>query len=144
KPGVRAIIARIRAQGPILSPAQLVDACLDLIGPLTVAESTRRELMAYATVEGDLDFGADDTAAAARVRDLLQLIVSMREYERACPPSGATASAQGRQALPPGRKLCVPKTCPATAIPLASMPNWAEALTTRSTLLWGVTGYSMC
>jgi uncharacterized protein (DUF1800 family) len=83
KPGVRAIIERIQAQGPILSPAQLVDTCLDLIGPLTVAESTRRELMAYATVGGDLDFGADDTAAAARVRDLLQLIVSMREYQLA-------------------------------------------------------------
>ena len=83
KPGVRAIIERIRAQGPRLSPAQLVDACLDLMGPLTVAESTRRELMAHATVEGDLDFGADDTAAAARVRDMLQLIVSMREYQLA-------------------------------------------------------------
>ena len=81
KPGVRAIIARIRAQGPRLSPAQLVDACLDLTGPLTVAESTRRELMAHATVEGDLHFGAGDAAAAARVRDMLQLIVSMREYQ---------------------------------------------------------------
>ena len=83
KPGVRAIIERIRAQGPRLSPAQLVDACLDLMGPLTVAESTRRELMAHATVEGDLDFGADDAAATARVRDMLQLIVSMREYQLA-------------------------------------------------------------
>jgi hypothetical protein len=81
KPGVRAIIERIRAQGSRLSPAQLVDACLDLMGPLTVAESTRRELMAHATVEGDLHFGADD--AAARVRDMLQLIASMREYQLA-------------------------------------------------------------
>jgi len=83
KPGVRAIIERIRAQGPRLSPAQLVDACLDLLGPLTVAESTRQELIAHATVEGDLYFGADATAAAARVRDMLQLIVSMREYQLA-------------------------------------------------------------
>jgi len=83
KTGVRAIIERIRAQGPRLSPAQLVDACVDLMGPLTVAESTRQELMAHAAVEGDLHFGTDDTAAAARVRDMLQLIVSMREYQLA-------------------------------------------------------------
>jgi uncharacterized protein (DUF1800 family) len=82
KPGVRAIIERLRAQGPRLSPAQLVDACLDLMGPLTVAERTRQELMAHAAVEGDLHFGAD-AAAAARIRDMLQLIVSMREYQLA-------------------------------------------------------------
>jgi len=83
KPGVRAIMARLRAQGPRLSPAQLVDGCLDLMGPLTVAESTRRELIEHATVEGDLDFGVNDVTAAARVRDILQLIVSMREYQLA-------------------------------------------------------------
>lgn len=83
KPGVRAIIERLQAQGPSLSPAQLVDACLDLMGPLTVAERTRQELMAYATVEGDLHFRVDAVAAAARVRDMLQLIVSMREYQLA-------------------------------------------------------------
>ena len=49
----------------------------------TSAESTRRELMAHAISEGDLDFGADDAAAAAQVRDMLQLIVSMREYQLA-------------------------------------------------------------
>jgi hypothetical protein len=83
KPGVRAILERLRAQGPTLSPERLVDACLDLMGPLTVAESTRQELMAHAATEGDLHFGTDDAAAVARVRDMLQLIVSMREYQLA-------------------------------------------------------------
>src|SRR6266850_4242241 len=83
KPGVQALIGRLRAQGPMLSPERLVDACLDLMGPLAVAESTRQELMAHATTEGDLHFGADDAAAVARVRDILQLIVSMREYQLA-------------------------------------------------------------
>jgi hypothetical protein len=53
------------------------------MGPLTVAESTRQELMAHAATEGDLYFGADDAMAVARVRDMLQLIVSMREYQLA-------------------------------------------------------------
>ena len=52
KPGVRAIIERLRAQGPTLSPERLVDACLDLMGPLTVAESTRQELIAHAATDG--------------------------------------------------------------------------------------------
>ena len=83
KPGVRAIIERLRAQGPTLSPEYLVDTCLDLMGPLTVAESTRQELIAHAVTEGDLHFGIDDATAVARVRDMLQLIVSMREYQLA-------------------------------------------------------------
>jgi len=83
KPGVRAILERLRAQGPTLSPERLVDACLDLMGPLTVVESTRQELIAHAATEGDLHFGADDAATVARVRDMLQLIVSMREYQLA-------------------------------------------------------------
>jgi hypothetical protein len=53
------------------------------MGPLTVAESTRQELIAHAATEGDLHFGADDGMAVARVRDMLQLIVSMREYQLA-------------------------------------------------------------
>ncbi len=83
KPGVRAILERLRAQGPTLSPERLVDACLDLMGPLAVVESTRQELIAHAATEGDLHFGTDDAAAVTRVRDMLQLIVSMREYQLA-------------------------------------------------------------
>src|SRR5262249_56488475 len=83
RPGVRAIIEHIRAQGPTLSPAQLVDACLDIMGLLTVAQSTRQELMTHAAAEGDLHFGVDAMAAAARVGDMLQLIVAMREYQLA-------------------------------------------------------------
>jgi len=83
QPGVRAIIERLRAQGPTLSPERLVDACLDLMGPLTVAESTRAELITHAATAGDVRFDADDETAVARIKDILQLIVSMREYQLA-------------------------------------------------------------
>ena len=83
KPGVQAIIERLRAQEPTLSPERLVDACLDLVGPLTVAESTRQELIMHAATAGDLHFGADDATTVAHIRDMLQLIVSMREYQLA-------------------------------------------------------------
>ena len=81
RPGVTAIIERIRVQGPVVAPEQLVDTCLDLLGPLLVADSTRQELIAYAAPDGALDFALDALAAADRVRTMLQLIVAMREYQ---------------------------------------------------------------
>ena len=48
RPGVRSIIDRIRARGDHTSAERLVDACLDLIGPITVLEDTRRELVEFA------------------------------------------------------------------------------------------------
>jgi uncharacterized protein (DUF1800 family) len=81
QPGVRAILDGLRAQGPRLSPERLVDACLELMGPLTVFETTRQELVAHAVAGGEVNFAAHDTAAAEQIIDLLQLIVAMREYQ---------------------------------------------------------------
>jgi uncharacterized protein (DUF1800 family) len=83
QPGVRAIIERLKAQGPSLSPERLVEACLDLMGPLDVSAKTRRELLAHAAAEGDLRFGADEAATTTRITELLQLIVAMPEYQLA-------------------------------------------------------------
>ena len=85
RPGVRSIIDRIRAQGPNPSPEQLVEACLDLVGPMEVAEDTRQEIIAHATPGGDVRFGTDeeDLLAAERVVSVLQLIVSSPEYQMA-------------------------------------------------------------
>ncbi|MGE3538006.1 MAG: DUF1800 family protein [Candidatus Tectimicrobiota bacterium] len=83
KPGVKTLIKHVRAQGPRLSPAQLVDACLDVLGPLQVADSTRQELLAQALTDGGVDFNAEPSIAADRVCTMLQLIVAMREYQLA-------------------------------------------------------------
>lgn len=86
KPGVRAIIERVRAQGITLSPEQLVDACLALMGPLTVSEQTRQELVAHASAAGEVRFGPEEGAApiaGERIQELLQLIVATREYQLA-------------------------------------------------------------
>ncbi len=84
-PGVRYIINRIRSQGDAMSPEHLVDACLDLIGPITVAESTRQELIAHARAGGEVRFGSEseDRSSAERIKEVLQLIVSTREYQLA-------------------------------------------------------------
>jgi hypothetical protein len=81
KPGIRKIVERLRAQGE-LSPEQLVDRCLDLVGPLEVKPATREALVQHARKAGNLRFvGEHDQAAAQRVAELLQLIVSTREYQ---------------------------------------------------------------
>jgi uncharacterized protein (DUF1800 family) len=77
-PGVRDMINRLKAMGT-LSPEALVDACLDLMGPLEVGEETRRELTEQARDGGALHWDASD--AEQRVAEMLQLIVAMREYQ---------------------------------------------------------------
>jgi uncharacterized protein (DUF1800 family) len=85
KPGVQAIIERVRARGNRLSPEQAVDACLDLLGPLAVSDVTRQQLVDQVAAAGDIEFGTQGEAATAaeRIRELLQLIVATREYQLA-------------------------------------------------------------
>ena len=77
-PGVQDLINRLQAMGN-LSPEALVDACLDLMGPLEVGTETRRELVEQARDGGALHWDASD--AEQRVTEMLQLIVAMREYQ---------------------------------------------------------------
>ena len=83
RPGVKSIIERIRRRGQSMSPAEMVDACLDLVGPLKVSADTRRELLAQAEDQGELMFRSEEEtrASSARVIRMLQLIVSTREYQ---------------------------------------------------------------
>ncbi len=78
RPGVQDIIARLKAQGT-LTPEALVDACLDLLGPLEFSDDTLQELLEQAHSGGDLSWDAAD--AEQRVAEMLQLIVAMREYQ---------------------------------------------------------------
>ena len=82
-PGVSSIIGRIRAQGRDLSPEELIDSCLDLIGPMTVSDNSRQELVDHAKIGGELRFGTDEENcnSGERIKDILQLIVSTREYQ---------------------------------------------------------------
>jgi hypothetical protein len=81
-PGVRAIIERLKAQGA-LSPDQLVTGCLDLLGPVEVNSSTRKELTDQAKQWGQLSWDSDQNAqtAAKRATEMMQLIVATREFQ---------------------------------------------------------------
>ena len=61
----------------------LVDKCLDLIGPIEVGDETHAALDNYADAVGDIDLSTDKlrTENAAKVGRMIQLIVSTREYQ---------------------------------------------------------------
>jgi hypothetical protein len=81
-PGVRAIIDRLKARGT-LTPEQLVDGCLDLLGPMEVGTDTRQELLDQAKEWGPISWDSEANAQTAdqRVGEMLQLIVATREYQ---------------------------------------------------------------
>ena len=85
QPGVQEIIARIQELGVELSPAQLVDSCLESLGQYEITEPTRANLIDHARRQGNLTFARRGAAAcaASRIAELLQLIVSTREYQLA-------------------------------------------------------------
>ncbi len=85
QPGVQSIIRRLREDQTNYDPEGLIDSCLSLSGALDVSEGTRRELTAFVASQGDLSFGPEisDGCAEQRVADLLQLIVSTREFQMA-------------------------------------------------------------
>jgi hypothetical protein len=84
RPGVQAIIHRLRAKGD-LSPEGFVDACLDLMGPLEVAPQIRRELVEHASAGGNLRWATsqDVQSSTDKISEMLQLIVSLRDYQYA-------------------------------------------------------------
>ena len=86
KPGVRAIIDRLASDnGGVLTPEQLVDRCVDLVGPMEVSKGTRATLVEHVESQGDLDLRERQpgNAAEQRVGDLLRLVASTREFQLA-------------------------------------------------------------
>jgi uncharacterized protein (DUF1800 family) len=86
KPGVRAIIERLaNDNGGVLSPEELVDRCLDLLGPTPASEDTRASLIEYAQMHGSVDLRGHQQGdeAEQRVGEVLRLVASSREFQLA-------------------------------------------------------------
>ena len=83
QPGVRDIIDRLASQGTSMTPEELVDGCLEFIGPLEVEEKTRTSLLGKASAAGELRLDTESGKAdfARRVAEMLQLIVATREFQ---------------------------------------------------------------
>ena len=82
RPGVKTMIDQLKADDSI-TPENFVDSCLELMGPLEVNGETRQELVDHATINGDLNWANDSEISSERVSEMLQLIVSLRDYQYA-------------------------------------------------------------
>ncbi len=85
RPGIKSIIDRVKtsAGGGELSPEQLVDQCLLILGPIKTMESTRQGLINYASKFGSISFADDDSIddAEQAVVAVLQIVVATQEYQ---------------------------------------------------------------
>ena len=86
KPGVKDIIKRLKkTYGNILSAEQVVDGCLDLIGPLNVDKSTREGLVDF-VYENNSETVLEDAAeshGSTVIARTLSMIASTKEYQLA-------------------------------------------------------------
>ena len=82
-PGIKFIIDRMSNGTSPMSPEQLVDGCLDLMGPVEAKDNTRETLIAHAKRVGDLPRGTEEERSqfANRVTEMLQLIAATAEYQ---------------------------------------------------------------
>ena len=86
KPGVQAMIERIATEnGGVLTPEQIVDRCLDLMGPIAVSDETRATLVEFASHGGDVDLTNREPGdeAEQKVANVMRLVASSREFQRA-------------------------------------------------------------
>ncbi|MCH6574496.1 MAG: DUF1800 family protein [Bacteroidetes bacterium] len=85
KPGVQVMIGRITARDErAISPEGLVEACLDQVGALAVSDDTRRELVDFASIGGEVRLGSEspDEGARQRIVEVLQMVASTQEFQR--------------------------------------------------------------
>jgi len=68
----------------VISPSRLVDACLDVLGVVTVSDGTRETLENFAVQGGELKVNPDsvDDAAQQRIAQLFQMVAASHEFQR--------------------------------------------------------------
>ena len=84
EPGVRDVIDRLASSnGGTLTPEELVDGCSDLAGPVSLKESTRRDIIHHVAAHGDVSLRGHSQGdeSERRVADVLKLIASSREFQ---------------------------------------------------------------
>ena len=85
KPGVRRMIDQVASTSDgVISPSRLVDACLDVMGVVTVSDGTRETLENFAVQGGELEVKADSVGDAAqqRIAQLFQMVAASHEFQR--------------------------------------------------------------
>ena len=85
KPGVRLMIDKVASiSDGVISPSRLVDACLDVMGVVTVSDGTRETLENFAVQGGELEVNSDsvEDGAQQRIAQLFQMVAASHEFQR--------------------------------------------------------------
>ena len=77
-PGIQEIISRLSADAPSISPEELVDGSLRLLGHYELADENRRMLISKVEKNGQMTTGTPEFSE--QVAEMLQLIASTKEY----------------------------------------------------------------
>jgi hypothetical protein len=82
-PGVKSMINRLMDLGESPSSEQFLDGCLDLLGPMELAQETRGQLTDHLDAGGALKHGtvAERNEFARRTGETLQMIATTSEYQ---------------------------------------------------------------
>ena len=82
-PGVKSMIDRLMAMGEAPTAEEVVDGSLDLMGPMTVDNATRQEIVDHVTAGGEMRHGTEEERKefARRVSQVFQLIASTSTYQ---------------------------------------------------------------
>ncbi len=77
------MIGRLMAQGDTMTADQLVDGCLDLVGPMTIANETRNELVSHISESGQLACSSESQRAdfTRRASEVFQMIATTSEFQ---------------------------------------------------------------
>lgn len=65
------------------TPVEVVELCLDIMGPLKVSNKTKTELVDHVAIEGEIQWNRTNEfpVTESKIIELLQLIVSTKEYQ---------------------------------------------------------------
>jgi hypothetical protein len=77
-PGIQDIVQKLAADGSTITPENLVDGCLRLLGHYELEPETHRMLVEHARKSGDLP--TTNREFTQHVSQMLQMIVATKEY----------------------------------------------------------------
>ena len=82
-PGVRSIINRLMAIGDVPSSEQFLDGCLDLVGPMDLAQETKSQLTEHLDAGGALKHSTETEQSdfTKRAGETLQMIATTSEFQ---------------------------------------------------------------
>ena len=77
-PGIQTIVEKVASEGPVVSPEQFVDGCLQMLGHYELSDENRTMMLDHAKQSGELH--TDSKEFPQQVGQMLQMIVATKEY----------------------------------------------------------------